>query len=153
MSWKFLKFGDTWLFKKDLRQVYWFHAALCNFAVFPGLIFLVVQGFCLHCHVLPGCTRKIDICLTTRLFKMDAEQNRFLLRSMFPLSRSCHLTARLDFIFSDDSVVASTTHSVIFHFFKAFTASRQTLFPQERKTLFYFERKVAHEHDRHIHAL
>ena len=49
---------------------------------------------------------KKDICLTTRLFKMDAEQNRFL-------------TARLDFIFSDDSVVASTTHSVIFSFFQS----------------------------------
>ena len=52
------------------------------------------------------------------------------LPTMFPLSRSCHLTARLDFIFFDHSVVASTTHSVIF------TASRQTLFPQERKTFF-----------------
>ena len=41
------------------------------------------------------------------------------LPTMFPLSRSCHLTARLDFIFSDHSVVASTTHSVIFSFFQS----------------------------------
>ena len=58
------------------------------------------------------------------------------LPTMFPLSRSCHLTARLDFIFSDHSVVASTTHSVIF------TASRQTLFPQERKTFFILNVKL-----------
>ena len=57
---------------------------LVQFRVFfRASFFLVVQGFCLHCHVLPGCTRKIDICLRTRLFKMDAEQNRFLLRSIF----------------------------------------------------------------------
>ena len=41
------------------------------------------------------------------------------LPTMFPLSRSCHLTARLDFIFADHSVVASTTHSNIFSFFQS----------------------------------
>lgn len=62
----------------------------CNLVQFRGIFrasfFWVVQGFCLHCHVLPGCTRKIDICLRTRLFKMDAEQNRFLLRSILCVS-------------------------------------------------------------------
>ena len=124
---------------------------LVQFRGFSGPhFFWVVQGFCLHCHVLPGCTRKIDICLTTRLFKMDAEQNRFLLRSMFPLSRSCHLTARLDFIFSDHSVVASTTHSVIFSFFQSLHGFKADPVSTRVKNFFYFQRKVAHEHDRQI---
>ena len=84
---------------------------------------------------------------------MDAEQNRFLLRSMFPLSRSCHLTARLDFIFSDDSVVASTTHSVIFSFFQSLHGFKADPVSTRVKNIFYVERKVANEHDRHIHAL
>ena len=72
---------------------------------------------------------------------MDAEQNRFL-------------TARLDFIFSDDSVVASTTHSNIFSFFQSLHGFKaDPVSTRVKKLFFYFQRKVAHEHDRHIHAL
>ena len=75
------------------------------------------------------------------------------LPTMFPLSRSCHLTARLDFIFADHSVVASTTHSNIFSFFQSLHGFKADPVSTRVKNIFYFERKVANEHDRHIHAL
>lgn len=64
--------------KKRFAPSFLISCNLVQFRGFSGLhFFWVVQGFCLHCHVLPGCTRKIDICLRTRLFKMDAAKSVF----------------------------------------------------------------------------
>ena len=60
----------------------------CNLVQFRGFSGLHVLG---SSRFLPSLSRvarlhKKDICLQTRLFKMDAEQNRFLLRSILCVS-------------------------------------------------------------------